>query len=38
LIKNIGVKVISLTYDWVDNDGYNNIGEWIEKEAEEEER
>jgi len=21
-------------YDWVDNDGYNNIGEWIEKAAE----
>lgn len=22
-----------LTYDWVDNDGYNNIGDWIEKAA-----
>ena len=23
------------SYDWVDNDGYNNIGDWIEKAAKE---
>lgn len=21
------------TYDWVDNDGYNNLGDWVEKAA-----
>ena len=26
------------TYDWVDNDGYNNIGKWIEEAAKQTER
>lgn len=30
----LGEKVITIpVYDWVDNDGYNNMGDWIEKAA-----
>lgn len=31
---NRGGKVITIpVYDWVDNDGYKNMGDWIEKAA-----
>lgn len=31
--KKVPLSSIYKTYDWVDDDGYNNMGDWIEKAA-----
>jgi hypothetical protein len=31
--KNGGKEITYLVYDWVDDDGYNKMGDWIEKAA-----
>ena len=31
--RRVYLSEIYLTYDWVDDDGYNNFGDWVEKAA-----
>ena len=31
--KSAGKIITYPTYDWIDDDGYNNMGSWIEKAA-----
>ena len=31
--RKVYFSKIYSTYDWVDNDGYNNLGDWVEKAA-----